>query len=557
MPCFLFFLTLAVCIVPNVALSVTEDMSIVQRVTNVVLPLGVYWLFLLSSRNVCRTVLFMFPVMFFAAFQIVLLYLYGRSVISVDMLLNVVTTNSVEVAELLDNMVPILATVAILYLPPVIMGICGIAKRRMLPAGFRKVNLKRGGIVSASGLVLLALCYLLPQGYMARKDLFPVNVGYNICLAVERSVKTSHQGESSAGYSFHARGTHDGEAREVYVLVVGETSRACNWGMFGYGRPTDEPLSENPGIVGFPLAFSQSNTTHKSVPMLLSHLDANSFGDSIYNVKSIVTAFKEAGFRTAFFSNQRRNHSFIDFFGEEADTCLFLKDGIKKGEKEPLDEELLECVKSELSREYRCQLIVLHTYGSHFCYTDRYAAVNRVFTPDAVSEVTPLNRKALVNAYDNSIRETACLLAGIADCLQSENINAAMLYTSDHGEDIYDDARQLFLHASPCPSYYQLHVPFIVWMSEGYRAVYPENYEAARANKGSFVSSTTAFFHTALDLAGIETPALKDNCSVSNKGYRPAKPLFLNDYNEAVSLRNAGLTELDYAVLDSLSVPYD
>lgn len=557
MPHVLFFMTLAVCIVPNVALSVTEDMSFVQRVTNVVLPLGVYWLLLSWSKNVGRTVLFMFPVMFFAAFQIVLLYLYGRSVISVDMLLNVVTTNSVEVAELLDNMVPVLAIVAVLYLPPIGMGICTIAKRRMLTSGFRSVNFKAGGIVAAGGLLLLASCYLFSPSYEARKDLFPVNVGYNICLAVERSVKTSHQSESSAGYSFHAQSLHGGDAREVYVLVVGETSRSCNWGMFGYARPTDAPLQGKPGVVGFPLAFSQSNTTHKSVPMLLSHLDANLFGDSIYNVKSIITAFKEVGFRTAFFSNQRRNHSFIDFFGEEADTCVFLKDGIRKGEEEPLDAELLGYVKEELSRKECRQLVVLHTYGSHFCYTDRYSARNRVFMPDAVTDVEMLNKGTLVNAYDNSIRETAQLLSSLADCLQAEGVRAAMLYTSDHGEDIYDDARHLFLHASPCPSYYQLHVPFIVWMSEEYRDAYPENYEAAMANKDSFVSSSTAFFHTALDLAGIASPVFKSGSSIVNMGYRPEKPLFLNDYNEAVSLSEAGLTELDYAALDLLSIRFD
>ena len=52
-----------------------------------------------------------------------------------------------------------------------------------------------------------------------------------------------------------------------------------------------------------------------------------------------------------------------------------------------------------------------------------------------------------------------------------------MLYTSDHGEDIFDDSRHLFLHASPVPSYYQLHVPFLIWMSDTYREAYPEHWQ--------------------------------------------------------------------------------
>ena len=48
--------------------------------------------------------------------------------------------------------------------------------------------------------------------------------------------------------------------------------------------------------------------------------------DSLELGISWATAFKEAGFRTAFFSNQRYNHSFIDFFGMEADTYDFIKE---------------------------------------------------------------------------------------------------------------------------------------------------------------------------------------------------------------------------------------
>lgn len=56
----------------------------------------------------------------------------------------------------------------------------------------------------------------------------------------------------------------------------------------------------------------------------MSDITACNF-DSIYHQKGIITAFKEAGYQTAFFSNQRYNHSFIDFFGKEADTFDFIK----------------------------------------------------------------------------------------------------------------------------------------------------------------------------------------------------------------------------------------
>lgn len=72
----------------------------------------------------------------------------------------------------------------------------------------------------------------------------------------------------------------------------------------------------------------------------------------------------------------------------------------------------------------------------------------------------------LINAYDNSIRYTDNFLVRLIDMLQEQHVNSALIYTSDHGEDIFDDNRHLFLHASPVPSYYQIHVPFFIWMSE-------------------------------------------------------------------------------------------
>ena len=56
------------------------------------------------ERKPGKTIWILFPFVFFAAFQLVLLYLFGRSIIAVDMFLNLTTTNSGEALELLDNL---------------------------------------------------------------------------------------------------------------------------------------------------------------------------------------------------------------------------------------------------------------------------------------------------------------------------------------------------------------------------------------------------------------------------------------------------------------------
>ena len=108
------------------------------------------------------------------------------------------------------------------------------------------------------------------------------------------------------------------------MVVIGETARAANWQLFGYGRETNPRLSRRSGLIAMPHTLSEINTTHKSVPMLLSYLDSENFGDSVAHTRSFFEAFNGAGYSTAFISNQRRNGSYIEFYGDEAQKHIFL-----------------------------------------------------------------------------------------------------------------------------------------------------------------------------------------------------------------------------------------
>lgn len=121
--------------------------------------------------------------------------------------------------------------------------------------------------IAAVGLFCLLACYVAVDDYRLRNQLYPVNVCYNLYLAFERDAASENYREASRNFRFDARSEHDAEAPEVYVMVVGETARAHNFSLYGYPRDTNPLLSKTPGIIAFPDATTQSNTTHKSVPM--------------------------------------------------------------------------------------------------------------------------------------------------------------------------------------------------------------------------------------------------------------------------------------------------
>lgn len=531
----LFYLFLTVLTLPNLLLSITEPMSAPARIANVLFPAGCYWLLLSLMRNCGKMVWLMFPLTFFAAFQIVLLYLYGRSVIAVDMLLNVVTTNAGEAMELLDNLAPVIALVVVLYVPPLIMATSAILRRAKLSREFITRNRHIGAATLGAGCIALATAYISTPGYTVADDLYPVNVGYNLHLAIDRTKRLDRYAETSAGFTYGATTAEADTVPRIIVLVIGETSRACNWSLLGYGRDTNPYLSHADGLAAFGNALSQSNTTHKSVPMLLSPITAEDY-DDIYAHRGIITAFKEAGYATTFLSTQGRNGSFIDFFGCEADNHRFLREELGSDCISVVDNDLLPAVKRAIDNTGGKRLIVLHTYGSHFDYTERYDGQTPHFTPDRPVKAEPKHRDNLINSYDNTIRYTDQFLAKLIIMLEACGNEAAMVYTSDHGEDIYDDDRQLFLHASPVPSYYQLHVPFLVWMSTSYRTAHPASWEATCGNTPRTVASSVAFFHTALDLACIQSTALDRSKSVASHIYKESPLLYLDDHNEAVPL---------------------
>ncbi len=120
--------TLAMLAAPAVILSVTEQLSWAARIANALFPVGVFGLWLACSRRVAATVLSTIPFMVLGAFQIVLLFLYGRSIIAVDMFLNVVTTNPTEVGELLGNLLSAILTVCLMYLPPIVCAVVGCVR---------------------------------------------------------------------------------------------------------------------------------------------------------------------------------------------------------------------------------------------------------------------------------------------------------------------------------------------------------------------------------------------------------------------------------------------
>jgi hypothetical protein len=95
-----------VMMIPNVLLLYTERYPFSEAMVALLIPAAFYVLWAAMLRKPGLPMLISLPLMVLGAFQIVLLYLFGGSIIAVDMFTNLFTTNASEAGELLVNLWP-------------------------------------------------------------------------------------------------------------------------------------------------------------------------------------------------------------------------------------------------------------------------------------------------------------------------------------------------------------------------------------------------------------------------------------------------------------------
>lgn len=542
----------AALIIPNCVLANTEPYSVWATEALILMPLGFYMMWSVALRRSGVMIWLSFPLIFFCAFQIVLLYLFGNSIIATDMFTNLLTTNPGEAGELLGNIYPAVVLVCVLYLPLLWLAAREIVRKRYITLTTRLNVGLTGAVLFSLGLLALLPAYRVSDDkHVLRDEIFPLNIFYNLYLSASEFRKSHDFPETSAGFTYQARRTADLPEREIYVYYIGEAARAMNWQLYGYHRETNPRLAQTDGLVVFRDMLTQSNTTHKSVPMILSSV-APGEHDELFLRKGLPALFNEVGFETWFISNQSRQGAMIDNLAQDADHLIYIR---SPRQDMQLFDEMRRAISQSRSRKI---LFILHSYGSHFSYHQRYPREFARFAPDNDVAIAVQHREMLVNAYDNSILYTDHVLSEIIGYLSSlDDTASALLYCADHGEDLIDDERERFLHASPTTTAYQLHVASLAWFSEEYRRNFPAKVEAAEAN-ATAPATTHALFHTMADMASIEGRYLKTTVSLVSRDFdREAPRRYLNDHNEAVPFRKTGLRPQDLEVFRRYGIEVD
>jgi glucan phosphoethanolaminetransferase (alkaline phosphatase superfamily) len=331
----------------------------------------------------------------------------------------------------------------------------------------------------------------------------------------------------NANFHFHAYQAKPDETPQLVVVVIGESSRYDRWSLNGYARATNPLLARESNLVPLADVITSVSATRLSVPVIVSRKPATQSLKDGFSEKSFITAFKEAGYKTFWLSNQMSFGKFdtpVSVFAKEADVVDFLNLG-GFTDHSNYDEVLFGPLRRAIADRSPKKLIVLHTLGSHWNYSDRYPKQFDKWQPSLFGVDKPdyldLRIKTqLNNSYDSAILYTDWFLDHVIQALKEADEPASMLYVADHGQTLYDGACHLAFHGHN--TQYEFHVPAFAWYSDAYQERYPDKVDQLRRHRTARLA-TENMFHTLLDMADVRYPDERLEWSFVNPHFKQHK----------------------------------
>ncbi|MFN3302138.1 MAG: phosphoethanolamine transferase [Roseateles sp.] len=312
----------------------------------------------------------------------------------------------------------------------------------------------------------------------------PLNAVYSVTAAAVRSQATPSGPPAVIGADAQLLQRAPGAKPPLLLLVVGETARAMNFNLNGYGRQTNPELSKLP-VVSLRDVTSCGTATAASLPCMFSPLGRDDFVDLKGKQENLLDVLHRAGLAVLWLDNQSGCKGLCDRVPNS--TTARLPEGAaplpptlcrkdELGQAECYDEALLHELDRRVAqldprRLERGLVLVMHQMGSHGpAYFKRSPPDLELFKPECMSNaLQQCERQQVVNGYDNTIATTDRLLARSIAWLQTQSsrFDPGMLYVSDHGESLGENG--LYLHGMPyaMAPREQTHVPMIFWLPEG------------------------------------------------------------------------------------------
>ena len=327
------------------------------------------------------------------------------------------------------------------------------------------------------------------------------------------------------------------------VLIIGESYNKRHSGLYGYDKettPRQQTLAEEGSLIPFSDVIAPWNLTSFVFKLLFSTAVVEKAGDQSKwcDAPLFPTLFRKSGYEVAFFTNQflpQAKEAVYDFSGGFFLNNPTLSQAMFSRRNDRLyyfDESMLGVLDASMSGEREAanemtpQLTIVHLKGQHVDYRTRCPKKRQHFFR-ADYKRPRLSRAELQDLayYDNATRYNDSIVGEIVNRYKDQD--AIVVYVPDHGEEVYNDDVHLHgrLHNSTIDrrlAHEEFDIPFWIWCSDSYRQLHPDIWQAIVASKDKRYM-TDALSHLLLFLAGIHTPAYRDDMNILSSGYNAGR----------------------------------
>lgn len=311
------------------------------------------------------------------------------------------------------------------------------------------------------------------------------------------------------------------QSPKTMVFVIGESQNRKHMSIYGYPRKTNPELEllQNELEIYTDVVSSDIQTLNcmKEILTFANYEQPNMYKQEA----SIIEIMRDGGYKTYWIDNQGGGGGLgnIDVYTPTSYRSIAkLSDYYYDAQTIYLDSIILSqlayCLQDTASNKFIC----LHLVGNHFEYESRYESSFSTFTDEPIASkvANQLTKedKHIINHYDNATKYNDYIVSGIIKQLKQVHGLAAMIYISDHGEEVFDTEyyyRRSFERISTT----MCEIPFILWRNEEYCSANPLVIETNRPY------CVDDIIHSWMSLAGVRYKLYDSKRDIFSSDFSP------------------------------------
>jgi len=362
--------------------------------------------------------------------------------------------------------------------------------------------------------------------------------------------------KTQPGASITQRDTHE---KQTFVLVIGESTNRQRMSLYGYRRDTTpklDAMSDN--LIAFDNVIAARPYTIESLRLALTF--GNGADPAIELSKpNIVSLMQRAGFKTFWITNQQTissRNTLLTAYSQMADEKVYLNNNRVQSSSHH-DDVVLEPFAKAMADNADKKFIIVHLLGTHIGYQHRYPKSFEIFTDASTTDKLNAKQQRMFNQYDNAVAYNDFIMAQLVQQYQQTSPYGAMLYFSDHGEEVFDF--RLFQGRNERdPTSHMFTVPFIVIPGAAWSEQNPQRIAQMRAAIHT-PFSLAHFLHAWCDLMTISDVDCEPQRSLFSDTFvatprligDPSDPKSIRDYDATVVTIGANKASLFFADTDA------